>query len=392
MRNIAYLFVLIGLFALNACKDANKKVETATISGDLSHAVPEKLIYLYEMTPMKNILLDSCAVKDSKFSFTLHNKQAGFYNISIDKGNFVTLLVDTNETINYKGDFNRLYYNYAVTGSRGSILLKEFNDNRQKAVFKIDSLKKLINKKMYAEDFAKEKPKIDSAFEHLFTSERKFAEDFINKNANSLVSIIALYQPLGMKKLFNADKDYGLYIKVDSLLSKRYPQSIHIQAIHSEVVKSLETRKQIQESLAKLKQGKYAPDLLLPDLDGNPHKLSDLKDKSVILYFWAGCNKASRTLNKDLVNLYKQYKKQRLAVYAVSLDMSKGDWKAAVEDDKLKWINVSGLGNIDSEAAKTYNIKEIPCFYLLDTANLIVNMYSSVNKLGKAVDSLMKKY
>ena len=92
MRNIAYLFVLIGLFALNACKDATKKVETATISGELSNAVPEKLIYLYEMTPMKNILLDSCAVKDSKFSFTLHNKQAGFYNLTISKDNFVNFM------------------------------------------------------------------------------------------------------------------------------------------------------------------------------------------------------------------------------------------------------------------------------------------------------------
>lgn len=391
MKQLTYILILSTII-FSACSGNKKQLETSVINGELTHSIPAKLIYLYEMTPQKNVLLDSFAIKDSKFLFTLHNKLPGFYNITIDKNNFVTLLVDTNETITYKGDLNRLYYNYTVIGSKGSSLLKEFNDNRQKVLLKIDSLKKVIDKKMYADNYASIKPTIDSAFEKMFISEKKYAEAFINKNTTSLASIIALYQPIGIKYLFDADKDYAIFIKVDSVLSKRYPGSIHIQSMHKQVEKSLATRKQVMENIAKLQPGKYAPDMVLPDLEGNPKKLSNYKENPVILYFWAGWSKGSRSQNAEMIDLFKQYKKKGLTVYAISLDRSKAEWKAAVEDDKLKWTNVSGQGSLDSEIAKTYNVREIPSFFLLDTANIIVNRYTSANKLSIAVDSLMKKY
>ncbi|MEI7596993.1 MAG: TlpA disulfide reductase family protein [Bacteroidota bacterium] len=391
MKNLSYLFFAIAIISFSSC---TQKIKTpiSTINGELSNTIPGKTIYLYEMTPKKNILMDSCAIVNSKFSFTLKNIEPGFYNLTLTPDNYITLLVDTNETIVFKGNMNRIYFNYKVDGSKGSLILKEFNDNRQKAYLKIDSLKTLMQEKQIAENYSVIKASIDSTFEKIFEQEKDFTLKFILKNQSSLASIIALFQPLGIKYLFTPEDNFDLFIKTDSLLSSKYPKSKHTEALHKEVAKSLKARNEWRNLLDKIKAGRIAPEIRLTDIKGKTSSLKDYSKMPVLIYFWASWDKTSRISNTIINELYKKYKKQNLVIYGISLDKDATSIEDAVKTDEIKWNTYKDYASLQSEYAKTYNVKDLPSFFLLDTANVIVNRYNSVEKLKLATDSLMKKY
>ena len=64
--------------------------------------------------------------------------------------------------------------------------------------------------------------------------------------------------------------------------------------------------------------GKPAPDFALTDLDGKEHKLSDYKDKKVLLVFWATwCPPCLREI-PDLIELRETVSEDNLAMLAIS--------------------------------------------------------------------------
>ncbi len=73
--------------------------------------------------------------------------------------------------------------------------------------------------------------------------------------------------------------------------------------------------------MSKLEEGKLAPDFSLPSTDGEPLRLSDLKGKSVVLYFYPkddtpGCTKEAC----DFRDSIKTIQKQDAIVLGVSAD------------------------------------------------------------------------
>jgi peroxiredoxin Q/BCP len=73
--------------------------------------------------------------------------------------------------------------------------------------------------------------------------------------------------------------------------------------------------------MSKIEEGKPAPDFLLPSTEGNPIRLSDLKGKNVVLYFYPkdktpGCTKEAC----DFRDSIKRIKEQNAVVLGVSAD------------------------------------------------------------------------
>lgn len=136
--------------------------------------------------------------------------------------------------------------------------------------------------------------------------------------------------------------------------------------------------------------GEAAPDIALPDANGNVVALSSLKGKVVVLDFWASWCGPCRQSNKELVSLYKKYKDKGLEIYSVSVDANTKAWTNAIKHDKMQWLHV-----IDTKAARgnelteTWNIRYIPFTFLIDKEGKLIAQFDDVEELKKQVKKLL---
>lgn len=119
--------------------------------------------------------------------------------------------------------------------------------------------------------------------------------------------------------------------------------------------------------------GQPAPEIALPNPQGEVVKLSSLRGKYVLVDFWAKWCGPCRQENPNVVRAYQKYKDKGFTVFGVSLDRNREDWLQAIEQDNLTWTHVSDLKYWQSEAAKTYNITGIPFSVLLDPNGVIID-------------------
>ena len=104
-----------------------------------------------------------------------------------------------------------------------------------------------------------------------------------------------------------------------------------------------------------------APEISLPDRDGNLVKLSDLRGQYVLIDFWASWCGPCRRENPNVVKLYNKYKDKGFTILSVSLDKNKGKWLEAINKDGLTWPNhVSDLMEWKSPVVGLYGIQGIP--------------------------------
>src|SRR5690606_30378501 len=166
---------------------------------------------------------------------------------------------------------------------------------------------------------------------------------------------------------------------LDSLLTgldSKYPDTKTIISL----------RQQLDE-MRSLAVGQPAPEIALPNPDGEIVKLSDLRGKYVLIDFWAAWCKPCREENPNVVRLYHQYKDQGFEVFGVSLDRTREAWVEAIEEDGLEWTQVSDLQYFNSEAAATYQVNAIPATYMIDPEGNII----AKDLRGVSLDNKLKE-
>ena len=96
-----------------------------------------------------------------------------------------------------------------------------------------------------------------------------------------------------------------------------------------------------------------------------------------------------------MVALYNQYQGKKWAkgvkgftVYSVSLDQNEANWKAAIKQDGLVWVNhVSDLKGWSSDGAAKYGIRSIPQTVLVDETGYVI----AINPPHQLVEQLLNK-
>jgi peroxiredoxin len=143
------------------------------------------------------------------------------------------------------------------------------------------------------------------------------------------------------------------------------------------------------DAIAQIKPVYKAPEVALPSATGDTILLSSLKGKVVLLDFWASWCKPCRASNKGLVKLYPKFKDKGFEILGVSLDEDKADWKKAIKQDKINWLQVNDPGGWQSPTVMQWRINAIPTSYLINRNGELIAMDLEGKELEKALKEIL---
>ncbi len=148
------------------------------------------------------------------------------------------------------------------------------------------------------------------------------------------------------------------------------------------------------EALKSLSVGATVPDAFLNNLESNKVSLKTTAaaHKVTVVLFWAShCGKCRAEL-PYLKELYQKYKAQGLEVYAINIDENKFNWREAVQEFGLTWINVTDEGRLkDSKLLAQFNIQHTPSLFVIDAKGAIVDKEVYGTTLGNKLAELLGK-
>ena len=367
------LLAALTLFSCGSTVSDSEKKKDAFISGTYP-AASGQTIYFEKVIPNGAEKLDSSLV-DKKGNFSIYAKAAEmnyyrlrFNNKSANKVESLFLLTDSSERIKIKVTANSFDEGTEIKGSKESARLMDLIQ-RVNALQKTgDSLNVIFNAAPDNEK-AEMAPKFNQIIGDKNAVLNLYVKKIIDEDPGSLVALEAV------GRLDKAqDRDY--YKKVADALNARHPKNAFV----TNFVQSVNVPGQ-------LFVGDMAPEIELPDTEGNMFKLSSLRGQYVLLDFWAAWCRPCRMENPNVVAAYQKYKNKGFTVLGVSLDRDKNAWLSAIQQDNLTWTHISDLQFWQSAAARTYNVSSIPKSFLLDKEGRIIAM----DLRGPALDAKLSE-
>nr|WP_321358344.1 TlpA disulfide reductase family protein [uncultured Draconibacterium sp.] len=370
-------FLVAALLVLGGCK----KEKEFTIRGKITHAEDQTIVLEELHTNSLKKIAETKINKKGEFEISAMTGIPTFYLLKLNDQSFITLLVDSAETVTVEADAANFDREYNVEGSTGSDQVKLLDSKLKETRHKLDSIKSLENLYAGNPEYDNARPLWAEEHDKIIVEQVEFSTNFVRENPFSMASVLALYQKLDNNFIVS---DMQVMKTAASALNSIYPKSEQVQALYNNALQfvrqeqSEEMRKFIQE------QGSNSPDILLPDPDGNEVALSSLLGKVVLVQFWAAVDRASRIQNPVLVEAYNKYKRKGFEIYQVSVDVNRAEWVDAIDQDKLTWINVGDMEG-SKMAAAVYNVQSIPFNYLLNEEGKIV----AKNLRGPALDKAL---
>lgn len=345
----------------------NKK-DGITISGAYESPVEDQLVKIELIMNNELTVVDSFKLEPTGvYARTLNVTEPGFYRLNFYNRHVTNMILDQSD-IQLVKDENDPRGGYKVTGSKD-----------MDYIYQLTALK---------QDFEKESQALNGEFMTARNSgdtqtleeirsrfmQMKAANDQKIKSAilnmdGSIAGILAT-------SFIDEENEFAFLDSLAKKYQKELPNSSYTQELVNKV-----------EAFRKLAIGSPAPELSLPDPNGELVSLSSFKGKYVMIDFWAAWCRPCRMENPNVVKMYNAYNDKGFEVLGVSLDRTKDAWVKAIEEDQLTWTQVSDLKYFESEAAQLYQINSIPATYLIGPDGTIV----AKNLRGAELEAKLKE-
>lgn len=207
--------------------------------------------------------------------------------------------------------------------------------------------------------------------------EMEALQAFINTHPNSLYISELIIKLAG---ILPAGFIYDAYSK----LTPRAKTSYYGLKLGNEIA-SLKKAEELQKSTSP---GIF-PNFSITSADEKKMSVIEIasKAKYTLIDFWASWCAPCRAANPDLLKVYKAFHSKGFEILSISIDKRKADWKKAMIEDKLPWIQ--GRDDIDNAEKNILFLSAIPAYILIDTNGRIIqaNCISSKPDLFKGNSS-----
>ena len=144
------------------------------------------------------------------------------------------------------------------------------------------------------------------------------------------------------------------------------------------------------ERPTRLLHGDIAKDFVGATANGDSLRLSDYKGSYVLLDFWGSWCGPCRAANRELVDIYAQFKDAKFknangfVILSVGIETDRDAWLAAIAQDGLVWkTHISDLQRLNSPIAQSYDVHSIPTQFLIDPQGIIVGVNLSAEQTKK---------
>ncbi|MBR5542270.1 MAG: AhpC/TSA family protein [Bacteroides sp.] len=127
------------------------------------------------------------------------------------------------------------------------------------------------------------------------------------------------------------------------------------------------------------------------DREGNNFKWSDVRDKYVLIDFWASWHPQSIIEQDSLQSVIKALKKEKFLICSLSLDLEKEAWLKASNRDTTQWKQICDFKGWNNAIIKGQNIHSLPSNLLLDKNKRIIARNIRGKDLINKVKELIKK-
>lgn len=359
LKNTLLLCCITGAFAA-ACTPEEKGTE---VTGTISNAEGKELTLLHYASADPDTIATTTLDASGTFSFTAEPKRLNFYTLAVgdDLPPIFMAFDSTNKKIEITADTETLDRTYELSGSSDSEEVRDYFVKGTEYELRLDSTMQALQEAATAGDQAT-RVSLGNYYNDTRKAYRAYIVEHIENNPGSVANYSILQR-------LDVMQDLELYIAVRDGLSERLGGYYFFDALADRVAQA-ENRIEAEKFLTP---GTEAPDIVLPDPEGNRTALSDLRGNYVLIDFWASWCKPCRLENPNVVKMYNKYSKENFEIFGVSLDRDRTKWLQAIEADKLTWPHVSDLKFWNSAAAQLYNVQSIPFTVLIDPEGKVID-------------------
>lgn len=192
------------------------------------------------------------------------------------------------------------------------------------------------------------------------------------------------FSPLGAHLLNvyyaqTAEPDYAGMEESINLMSGKLQDNMLVQELRRDL-----------EDVAKADSGKYISSFRIKDKDGKYVNAYQYGGKYLVVTFWASWQPEGLKLQKDILRLKDEKKKEKVAFINVSLDTDRQTWNDLQKNDTLPDEQTCDFAGWEGTVVKRFGVTSLPQMVLLSPQRKVLLRSARLDEVSTQLDSLLR--